>query len=132
MSYFLYLILGVFVGIVSGLCGVGGGILYVPALVIFAGIPIKKAVGISLAIIALSAFAGAYKHYTLGNVEFLTAALVIPGAIFGTVVGAWLTGYVSPELLKKILGCLLLLIGLNFIFEIDKSFFNRVDVDTSQ
>lgn len=76
------------VGVLTGFLGVGGGFLIVPALVFFGGLPIKKAIGTSLLVIALNCAAGFLGHLSQEVFDFTTTAsvsfLALSGAIFGT------------------------------------------------
>ncbi len=106
-------LLGLTVGVLSGLLGIGGGILYVPALVFITGVPIHQAVGISLAIIAPSALAGVFKFHLTQGVDFSSALIVAPLAIIGCILGAHINAFVSASLLKRLFGVLLILVGVN-------------------
>lgn len=76
------------VGILTGFLGVGGGFLIVPALIFFGGLPMKKAIGTSLFVIALNCFAGISGHLTYGlfdlKITLIVTSLAVGGAVFGT------------------------------------------------
>lgn len=87
---------GLATGVLTGIVGVGGGFLIVPALVLFAGIPTRRAIGTSLAIIAMQSFAGFARHATLLSASGVTldyrliaafAALGIVGSVGGAALG---------------------------------------------
>lgn len=107
--------LGAGAGFLSGLLGIGGGIIYVPALMYFAAVPIHTAIGVSLVLIVPSAAAAALRHFYAGNVDLSVVAIVLPTALVGALLGAYLSSYVSAPLLKKVFGIALILIGLNSI-----------------
>jgi hypothetical protein len=79
--------IGAVAGLLSGLLGVGGGIVMVPAFTQLAGMPVKRAIGSSLACVALFAVPGTLTHGLLGNIDWrfaLTLAIgVVPGARIG-------------------------------------------------
>jgi hypothetical protein len=104
------------VGVLTGLVGVGGGFLIVPVLV-FAGLPMKQAVGTSLLIIALKSFSGLGGY--LGHVDVawdvMTAFTTI--AIVGIWVGAHLVQLVSPPALKRGFGVLILVMGVVILYQ---------------
>jgi uncharacterized membrane protein YfcA len=77
---------GVFTGFLSGMMGVGGGSLMVPAMVLLAGFPQVLAQGSSLLAMIPAGAAGAHKHWQLGNV----VRRLLPGLVPGIVVGTWL------------------------------------------
>lgn len=106
---------GIVVGIITGLVGVGGGFLIVPALVLLAGISMKRAVGTSLLIISVKSFAG-FSGY-LGIVEipwdFLARFTAVSG--LGILAGSALVKHVPQKWLKKIFALFLIMMGI-FIF----------------
>jgi hypothetical protein len=108
---------GIGVGALSGLVGVGGGFLIVPALVLLAGVPMASAVGTSLAIISLNAFTGFARY--VGVLEnqsleldwkvLLTIAAV---GILGSFAGSRLGRRLPQATLRRVFGGFLLLMGL--------------------
>ncbi len=109
-------LIGLVSGIASGLFGVGGGIVMVPAMMFFMNVPIKTAVGTSLAVIIPTALMGTYKHFSQGNVDWKIAFSLAPMAIAGGFGGAWLTTIISADNLKKSFGGFLVLVGLRLLF----------------
>lgn len=107
--------IGLVGGIASGLFGVGGGIVMVPAMMYALGQPIKVAVGTSLAVIVPTAMIGAYKHWGQGHVHWPTMLALAPMAIVGGYTGAWLTMSISSEGLKRAFGGFLILVGLRLL-----------------
>src|ERR1051325_7431273 len=91
MHYLMAAIIGLIGGVTSGLFGVGGGIVMVPAMVYLLNTNIKTAIGTSLVVIIPTAFTSAFKHQQLGNVDWRMAASLIPLAIVGGFLGASLT-----------------------------------------
>ena len=102
---------GLTVGVLTGFLGVGGGFLILPALVLFAGVEMKKAIGTSLAIIAFNSFAGLagqlrYIRFDWGlTLAFLVAAL---GGMFG---GLALANRLSSHALRRSLGWAIIGLG---------------------
>jgi uncharacterized protein len=119
MHYLIAGIIGLVSGISSGLFGVGGGIVMVPAMMFFLSPPIrdiKQAIGTSLVVIIPTALMGSYKHLTQGNVEWRTALALVPLAIVGSYLGAWLTTQVAADNLKRAFGGFLILVGAKLLF----------------
>ena len=116
MNYLLAGVIGLISGVTSGLFGVGGGIVMVPAMMFLGRVDIKTAVGTSLAVIIPTALMGTYKHHCQGNVNWSLAWSVVPLAILGGFVGAWLTTLVSSASLKRAFGAFLVLVGLRILF----------------
>jgi uncharacterized membrane protein YfcA len=79
---------GVFTGFLSGMMGVGGGSLMVPAMVLLAGFPQVLAQGTSLLAMVPAGAAGAHKHWQLGNVVRRLLPGLVPGILLGTWLGA--------------------------------------------
>lgn len=104
-------------GTLSGMLGVGGGIILVPVLILLMKIEPHRAIGISLAVIIPTAISGVTKHYRNGNVDLRIALLVAIGAIAGAYLGATVAGSLPGGTLKKIFGGFLIVMGLNMLFE---------------
>lgn len=109
-------IVGVVAGVLSGLLGIGGGVILVPALLLLVRLTIHEAIGVSLAVIVPTALAGVLRHYCAGNVDLKLAALVAVGGIVGGLIGASLANYLPAQTLKKIFAVFLIIIGLNILF----------------
>lgn len=118
MHYLIAGIIGLVSGITSGLFGVGGGIVMVPAMMLLLSPPIrdiKQAIGTSLVVIIPTALMGSYKHLAQGNVEWRTALSLAPLAIVGSYVGAWLTTHIPADNLKRVFGGFIVLVGLKLL-----------------
>lgn len=103
---------GVAVGVLTGFLGVGGGFLIVPALVLFAGVDTKKAVGTSLAIIALNSFAGLFGQLRYAPVDWRLTAEFTLLALAGMLIGFALSNRVSEPALRKAFAVLLLVVAV--------------------
>lgn len=111
-SPMLMALLGAGVGCLTGLVGVGGGFMYVPALVLVGGLDMKRAVGTSLVLITLSSAAGVVGY--LGKASFdLRFITIFTGLAFvGVAAGSALVHRVSQEGLRRGFGVLMLLMGV--------------------
>jgi len=116
MIYLFAGMIGIVSGVVSGLFGVGGGVVMVPAMVFLLSMDIKRAVGTSLAVIIPTALIGSYRHFTQGNVDLRTALSLAPTAMAGGYLGAWLTTVIPADNLKRGFGAFLLLVGVKLLF----------------
>jgi uncharacterized membrane protein YfcA len=108
---------GVGVGLLSGLVGVGGGFLIVPALVLLAGVTMTSAVGTSLAVIALNAFTGFAKYVGVLERESLQLDWAVLFAVAGVgIVGSFAGHRLGRRLpqatLRKAFGAFLVVMGL--------------------
>lgn len=92
---------GLVVGLVTGLVGAGGGFLVVPALALLGGLPMQKAVGSSLVVIALKSFAGFAGYASHVEVDWTITGIVTAAAVVGSFGGAALAKKVAQEQLRK-------------------------------
>lgn len=95
------LIEGLIVGLVTGLVGAGGGFLVVPALALLGGLPMQKAVGSSLVVIALKSFAGFAGYASHVTIDWELTGIVTAAAVVGSFGGAALAKKVAQEQLRK-------------------------------
>jgi uncharacterized membrane protein YfcA len=107
---------GLAVGVVTGLVGVGGGFLVVPALALLGGLPMRQAVATSLVIIALKSFSGFYKYLDVLDAEGITLdldiiVLVSVLGVAGTFAGSYIGGRLPQDRLKKTFGVFLVAMG---------------------
>lgn len=110
-----FLLIGLFGGITSGLLGVGGGIIMVPAMNLLAGLPIKTAIGTSLAVIIPTALMGVTEHHRQGNVDWRIAFWIALAASLGGFLGAKFAGSISPAVLKRTFGAMMVLVGARMV-----------------
>ncbi len=94
-------VIGLGLGVMTGFLGVGGGFLIVPALVLLARLPLKDAVGTSLAVIVAGSFSGALGYLLAGQAPISLVLPVGAGAVVGALVGAPLSGRL-PERPQRI------------------------------
>jgi uncharacterized protein len=106
------LALGAGVGILSGLVGAGGGFLIVPALAIFGGLTMRKAIATSLFVIALQSFAGFAGHIGHATLDWTVIAVVTSASVVGMVAGTWASGKVSANSLRRGFAWLVIAMGL--------------------
>jgi len=107
---------GLAVGVLTGLVGVGGGFLIVPALVFLAGLSMHRAVATSLVIIALKSFTGFYKYLDVLqeqnlDLDWAAIALVTGLGIGGSVFGNMLATRLPQQKLQNIFGVFLIVMG---------------------
>jgi uncharacterized membrane protein YfcA len=92
---------GAGVGLLTGILGVGGGFLIVPALVMFVGLPMPAAVGTSLIIIAMNSLAGLAGHLGTESFNFSLTYIFILAGLAGTFAGAQLSKRMPAQKLQK-------------------------------
>lgn len=110
-------LLSFFVGGVSGLFGIGGGAILVPAMLILFHFPPHVAVATSMFLVFLTALVNSASHITLGNVPWLYTLPVIPGAYIGAKAGAVINQKLNSTALVYALRIVLLLMGIRLIME---------------
>jgi len=103
--------LAALIGVSLGLLGSGGSIVTLPVLVYVGGIPVNRAVGMSLAIVGGTAMVGSYLRFRRGELAVKAAALFAVSGIVGAFCGARLTHLVAPRLLMLLFGSLMLIVG---------------------
>ncbi|MFO0745178.1 MAG: sulfite exporter TauE/SafE family protein [Myxococcota bacterium] len=111
-AYAPVLLEGLLVGAVTGLVGAGGGFLVVPALVLLGGLPMSAAVGTSLMVLAMNAFAGFVGHAGSVVLDWPVLIGVSAAALLGSLVGARAVGRVDPDKLRRAFGWLVVAMGL--------------------
>ena len=113
----LYVLLGLAAGVLSGLIGIGGGVLIVPVLLFFFKYSQHEAQGTTLALLVPPiGLLAAWTYYRLGYVHLTAAAYICVGFFLGGLLGARFATGMSNLLLERIFGGVLLLISLKMIF----------------
>ena len=112
----LFILLGLIAGVFSGLIGIGGGIIIVPALIFFFGLSQHQAQGTTLALLVPPiGILAAWRYYAQGYVDIRIAALICVGFFFGGLLGAKVATAISNETLGKVFGIVLVLVGAKMI-----------------
>lgn len=117
INYVLISIVAVCVGVLTGIVGVGGGFLIVPALVLLTGTSMKDAVGTSLFIISLNSFSGFYGYLGLIEVPWLFLLKFSSFSVLGIFIGVSLVQFVSQSALKKIFAVFLIIMGFFILYK---------------
>ncbi len=113
----LYVLLGLVAGAFSGLIGVGGGVIIVPALVFLFGMAQHTAQGTTLALLVPPiGLLAAWTYYQEGYVDIHIGALICLGFFLGGFLGAKFANHLSNLVLERVFGVAMLLISLKMIF----------------
>ena len=113
INYLLIVAVGILVGIMAGIVGSGGGFMIIPALVMFAGVPMRLAIGTSLSIIAINSlfgFATDVIHAPYLEWNFLLYCSSF--TVLGMLAGIYLSNFISSIKLKKTFGFIALATGI--------------------
>lgn len=113
----MFIIIGLVSGVLSGMFGIGGGVIIVPALIYLCKFSQLKAQGTSLAILLPPVGIAAFIHYYKnGQVDLKAGILICIFLVIGSVFGAKIANIIPLSILKKSFGVLMLLISLKMIF----------------
>ena len=116
MNIILYFLVGIFAGVLSGLLGIGGGTVIIPALVYIFGYSQHKAQGTSLVALLLPVgLLGVIKYYKEGDVNLSMGLVIALGLFIGAYFGALAAGKISDILLKRIFGAFFLILALRML-----------------
>lgn len=113
MTTIFYIIIGLGAGVLSGMFGIGGGVVIVPALLLIADMTPLTATGTSLGALLLPVGAlGAWAYYKSGNLDIRASALLAVGLFFGAFFGAKIAQVFTPVQLKRAFAVFLVLVAI--------------------
>ena len=113
----ILIIIGIAGGVLSGLFGVGGGIIIVPAFVFFLGMSQHEAQGTSLGLMLLPiGILAAYNYHQSGNLDIRAGLIVAVAFVIGGYFGSKLSLNIDQALLKRVFGVLMLFVSVKLIF----------------
>ncbi len=117
MQIFGLVVTGLIAGVMSGLLGIGGATIVIPALIYFYGLNQHLSQGTTLAMmIPPIGLLAAWQYWKHGNVNIGWAALLCIGFFFGGLVGAYFVNMIPDFHLRRIFGIFLLIIAIKLIF----------------
>ncbi len=112
----ILLCIGLMAGILSGMVGIGGGVVIVPALMYFAHVSQHEAQGTSLAVLLMPVgILAVYNYYSKGLVDVKSALIIGCTFVIGGFIGSKIAIAIDQNLLKKVFGVFMLLISLKMI-----------------
>jgi len=110
------ILVGAAAGVFAGLFGIGGGIVIVPALILFAGFSLVKATGTSLAAILLPVgILGVVAYYKAKVIDLRASAFIAAGLLTSVVIGAWLANTLPVDIMRRFFALFCLYVSWNFI-----------------
>lgn len=115
--YYKTFIQALMIGTITGLIGAGGGFLYVPALVLWANIPMKKAVGTSLVIVTINSLIGFIGDVQILEIEWIFLLIFSLISIIGILLGVYLSKFISAEKLKRSFGFFTLIMAVYIVYK---------------
>jgi uncharacterized protein len=116
MIHLTLIAIGLVAGVLSGMFGIGGGLIIVPALLLLVKMEQFSALGTSLAaLIPPVGLLGAFEYYRNGHINIKYAAIIAAGLFIGAYFGARITLGMSPEVVKKIYAVFLLCVAARML-----------------
>lgn len=117
MNVLVLLAVGLAAGVLSGMFGIGGGVIIVPALIFLMKMKPLEAMATSLAaLIPPVGLLGAYEYYRHGNIHVMSALLIAAGLFAGAYFGARITLSLPADLIRRMYAVFLLAISLKMLF----------------
>jgi len=116
-NYPLIMVEGCIIGVLTGLVGAGGGFLIIPALVLLAKLPMKKAVATSLLIIAIKSLIGFIGDVENLDIDWRFLSLFTGLSVIGIFIGTWLSKFIDGKKLKKGFGWFVLVMAIYIIIK---------------
>ncbi len=110
----MFIGIGLLAGFVSGLLGIGGGLVIVPMLAGWLGMPLKRALGTSLLAIVALVIPGTITHAVLGHIDWALVLVVTIGAVPGALIGAKVALGAHEHTLRILVGSFLLIVALAY------------------
>ncbi len=111
----ILLLTGTVAGFSSGMMGVGGGAIMIPAMVLLAGFDQHMAQGTALLVMVPAGSVGAYTHWRLGNVRASLLWGMVPGVLLGTVLGGSIAHNMADGSLRSVFAALLIFTGIRYL-----------------
>ncbi len=112
LSLFGMCLTGMSVGLLTGMLGVGGGVLFVPMLLLAVGLSAHQAVGTSLGVVLMASVAGTAEHGLANNVSLAVAMALLAGSSLGVQLGAWLCQRLQAARLRHYFATIVLLAAI--------------------
>ena len=117
LNYSLIIIEGFIVGLLTGIVGAGGGFLIIPALVLFANLPMKKAVATSLLIISVKSLFGFLGDIGITEIDWRFLLSFTSLSVAGILIGIWFNNFINGQKLKKGFGIFVLVMAIFILFK---------------
>ena len=106
------ILIGMIAGFVSGLLGLGGGVVLVPSLVFLLRLTQHAAQGTALLVIIPTALSGTIKYFTSGNLSLEYALWIATGSMLGVLLGSLVAHQLPPAILRKCFGAFIMIVAI--------------------
>ncbi|MFL0354588.1 sulfite exporter TauE/SafE family protein [Xanthomarina sp. GH4-25] len=117
LNYVLIFFQAILIGLFTGLVGAGGGFIIIPALILLADLPMKKAVGTSLLIIAINSLIGFTGDFGHLDIDWLFLLKFTAISVIGIFTGSYLSNFIEGKKLKKGFGWFVLIMGFFILYK---------------
>ena len=116
--WWLFIVLGVCAGLVSGTLGLGSGIVVIPVLVLLCGFEQKSAQGTALAVMVPMTLVGAIRYWKNPEIDMslMIILLIVSGALVGVLAGTELASRLPNEVLRKVFAIFLVIVAVKMFF----------------
>ncbi len=121
MEYAIAIVLGLAAGVLAGLFGVGGGILFVPTLTLALGLEQIHAEATSLLAILPTVVVGAWRQHGYGNVRWRSALILGLAGVAGVVSGGLIAESLPEAILRRLFGALTILVAIQIVARLRRS-----------
>lgn len=115
LTFIVAVVIGLVGGAVGGLLGIGGGAIFVPAMVLLLDVDQHTAQGVSLLVIVPTAVSATITNRRAGTIDQTTVRWLTPFAIAGAMAAAFVAGALDGEVLSRIFGVVATLVGLRML-----------------
>ena len=113
LSYSRLVVQGCITGAITGFIGIGGGLIIVPSLVLFAGLPMKRAIGTSFVIICINCLVGILGNFeVVESLNFIFLSVLAGLAVVGILIGTWAIRFIPDKQLKPVFGWIILVLSI--------------------
>lgn len=113
--------IGFATGVLAGLLGIGGGVVMVPAMVVFFSEPSVVAKGTSVAVIIPTSIMGTWRNWKANNIDMKVAAIVGMSGIVSAVAGGFIADVMSEDLSSVLFATLIVIVAIRMIVDLQKS-----------
>ena len=117
MEFVIFALVGMFAGLSAGFFGIGGGIIFVPLMVVGLGMTMKRAAPTSQLVLLFSSFSGVLVHSFLGHPDFMHAGFLAVGSFAGGLFGARLSLEIKERYLQILVSVVLLVAATKLFFD---------------
>jgi uncharacterized membrane protein YfcA len=113
--------IGFATGVLAGLLGIGGGVVMVPAMVVFFSEPSVVAKGTSVAVIIPTSIMGTWRNWKANNIDLKVAAIVGMSGIVSAVAGGFIADVMSEDISNVLFASLIVIVAIRMIVDLQKS-----------